>query len=63
MEVKKIIIKKSIKHINRAIKSRETKSDKKSNWIKYQWMKLKKIKTLKNIKRQINNSPNPFYLR
>jgi hypothetical protein len=37
---------KNIKHINRAIKSRGTKLDKK--------IKLKKNQTLKNIKSQIN---------
>jgi len=36
------IIKKSIKHKNRAIKSRGTKLNKKSNWIKCSSKKLKK---------------------
>jgi hypothetical protein len=49
------IIKKSIKHKNRAIKSRGTKLNKKSNWIKCSSKKLKK-KTSKRIKSQINNN-------
>jgi hypothetical protein len=43
MKLQKIIIKKNIKHENRAIKSRGTKSNKKSNRIKCLGMKLKKI--------------------
>jgi hypothetical protein len=43
-------IKKSIKHKNRAIKNRGTKSDKKSNWIKCLGKKLKEKNLQKNQK-------------
>jgi len=56
MKLQKRIVKKSIKHKNRAIKSRETKLDKKNQIEKYPEMKLKKIQTSKSIKSQINNN-------
>jgi hypothetical protein len=57
IKLKKIIVKRSIKQRNRASKHRGIKSDKKkSNWIKWLGMKLKKIQTLKSIKNKINSN-------